>query len=109
MTKVWHTIRYWHPKIGPGRMTMIFDLNLNQFAIAWCNPEDQFSKKRGRQIAFGRLKKKPMRATQCFDEPPMERMRKALSLVISSDKIPKWYRESLEEQKGAEGPLEKGV
>jgi hypothetical protein len=56
-------VKYMHLDLGEGKATLAIQEGADsrgacyyaQIAVAFCSPSDQFSKKRGRTIAFGRL------------------------------------------------------
>lgn len=52
-------ILYMHPFIGNGRATAAIDVSDKtniRVAFAFCSPKDQFSRKKGRLIATGRVR-----------------------------------------------------
>lgn len=89
------TVYYQHFRLGRGHCTFAAQYTENSFpavrvAVAFCSPKDQFSRKRGRAIATGRLNKLMHRITYvCSPNPAL--MKKQVTDFLRRDAfLPGW-------------------
>lgn len=93
-------IRYLHMDIGDGKATAAYTVTGGRvfFTLAFCSPEDQFSRKIGRAIASGRMEK--YGASEDIhlrdDTPPDRQIREHVEGLVErhAPSLPLWAWES---------------
>lgn len=96
-------VTYIHDYIGNGRFTLAIKVNEGKVnvGVAFCAPKDQFTRKRGRTIAMGRIEKE---SAYCFsftrNEDPLKKQAWDMFVYFmendSMGLVPRWATRSWE-------------
>ena len=91
--------RYMHIPLGSGFVTVAIGVDLGdgtrKLGLAFCSPNDQFSRKRGRLIAEGRMASANSLLLPPGDQPLKARARERIKFALASHQVgPKWARKT---------------